>query len=121
MLQAAIETITRDRDEGRGHAFAAARREWLAARSEIAGLEAVNSHDDAAVDQALERIQIATFGFANARASKSHHILDKFEALEHAIIEMDRIGRPADGRHLALLASFKLDLMRAKITAVAGE
>jgi hypothetical protein len=95
-------------------AFDAAFQEWLAARAAIANLpkQGDAEADEAALGAACDRESRAENQMVAVRVGRPWQLVEKLEVIEHALIEADVHGRPADSHHLALLASFKIDLLQ---------
>lgn len=98
-------------------AFNQAYVEWTAARAEQAKLnadteDADSDAKDAAASANLDRVQQAEHQLAFTPAAQAAQFVSKFEALETMIADRERDGRPADHRHMIMVASVKADLYR---------
>src|ERR1700754_3664332 len=101
-----------------GEAFA----EWLASRAEAAkhSIDFYRSEQPLPedVDEQMAKIDArvveAEHCLIRARVTMGWQLLEKFEVLRSMILQIERDGTPADGRHLLMLASFQTDLMGYK-------
>jgi hypothetical protein len=98
-----------------GEAYA----EWLGARAaaakqniEIHSPGPLSEDADEQIDKILDRIKAAEHRLIQAPVTMGWQLLQKFEVLQAIIMERERDGKPADGRHLMMLSSFHLDLMQ---------
>jgi len=98
-----------------GEAYA----EWLAARAAVAkqnldiyGSEPLPEDVDEQIDKANNRVTATEHRLIQAPVTIGWQLLQKFEVLQAILLERERDGEPADGRHLMMLSSFQLDLMQ---------
>jgi hypothetical protein len=107
-----------------GEAYA----EWLAARGasakqslDIYGSAPPPEDADEQIEKANDRVTAAEHRLIQAPVTIGWQLLQKFEVLQAIILERERDGEPADGRHLMMLASFHLDLMQLKFSGAGDD
>jgi hypothetical protein len=95
--------------------------EWLAARAasakqslDIYGPDPLPEDADEQIEKANDRVTAAEHRLIQAPVTIGWQLLQKFEVLQAIMLERERDGEPADGRHLMMLSSFHRDLMQLK-------
>jgi hypothetical protein len=97
--------------------WGAAYAEWLSALADMAKLNAdvdqpelSDEESDTRTAKMNDRITDAEHQMLCIPVTIGWQLLQKFEVLQAMLVEIEKAGRPADGRHLLMTASVHSDL-----------